>query len=85
MKKEYDFPRSQLEAGNAYKYLSSPSTINKIVNSHLNSQENLGSEEKLKYIKLIPLSHLQIQTNDYKQFQSSSFHFKNNHLRRSKK
>ncbi len=25
-------------------------------------------------------SHLQIQTNDYKQFQSSSFHFKNNHL-----
>ena len=25
-------------------------------------------------------SHLQIQTNDYKQLQSSSFHFKNNHL-----
>ena len=36
--------------------------------------------EQLDLSSICNKSHLQIQTNDYKQFQSSSFPFKNNHL-----
>jgi hypothetical protein len=51
MKKEYDFTnisRSQLWVGNSYKDLLVTSSINKIVNFHLHSQENLGSEGRIK-------------------------------------